>query len=103
MILSGNFQELVQEIHRVNKGWHCYETSNRFLDIRDKYLQSYYLKQKNILQKRLELEFRERIIIQNFDEENPSIYIKEEYQFGKNGIFYKNACHKIKEKVEENV
>jgi len=102
MVQSNNFQELVQEIHRVNKGWHCFETSNRFLDISNKYLQSYYLKQKNSLQNYLELEFPEMIVIQSYDEEFPSITIKEEYQFENNGIFYKDACHKIKEKVDKD-
>jgi hypothetical protein len=34
-----DFQNLVIEIHRVNKGWHCFEISNRFLDNENKYLQ----------------------------------------------------------------
>jgi len=44
------FESLIKEIHRVNKGWHCFEIANRFLNVDNKYFQSHYLKKKNILQ-----------------------------------------------------
>ena len=92
------FENLVKEIHRVNKGWHCFEISNRFLELDNNYLQSYYLKQKNILQKQLEEEYREMIIITETDKLGfLSIEIKDEYQFKSDDIFYKDACHKIEE------
>ena len=83
---------MVIEIHRVNKGWHCFETSNRFLDIENRYLQSYYLKQKNKLQQQLEVEYSDMIeIIPSNDNNFSSISIKEQYRFDG----YRDACHKI--------
>ncbi len=100
MIQLKNFQELVQEIHRVNKGWHCFETSNRFLDLNNKYLQSHYLKKKNILQGKLIEDYGDLIEIMPEDYTGyPSIKIKEKYQFNN----YYDACHIKKEKVVDNV
>jgi len=93
------FQNLVKEIHRVNKGWHCFETSNRFLDIKNKYIRSHYLKKKNNLQYELEEKYSDMIEILPVDDTgNPSISIKEQYRFDG----YDNACHKIYEKVVDN-
>jgi len=93
-----HFENLVKEIHRVNKGWHCFETSNRFLEMSNKYLQSHYLKQKNILQKQLEEEYGDMInIIDKDDTGFLSIEIKDEYRFNLDEIYYKDACHKIEE------
>jgi len=83
------FEELVQEIHRVNKGWHCFEASSRFLSSDNNYLKSHYLKRKNELQKRLQDEYPQRIKISLEDESNPSIEIKEEYQFSVGKFFLK--------------
>ena len=95
------FQVLIKEIHRNNQGWHCFETSNRFLDMNNKYLQSYYLKQKNNLQDQLIDDYSDRIEILPIDTTgNPSIAIKDEYQFEYENIFYKDACHTIKPKKE---
>ncbi len=91
-----SFQYLVKEIHRVNKGWHCFEISNRFLGSEDKYLQNYYLEQKNALQKQLEEEYSEMIDIIK-DEDGIDIEIKEEYRFELDDIPYKDACHKYRE------
>ncbi len=100
MIRLNTFQALVQEIHRVNKGWHCFETSNRFLNLNNKYLQSHYLKKKNILQDQLIEEYSEFIEIIPIDHTgNPSIKIKEKYQFN----HHYDACHIKKEKAENNV
>ncbi|MEA2019738.1 MAG: translation initiation factor IF-2 N-terminal domain-containing protein [Campylobacterota bacterium] len=86
------FRSLIVEIHRVNKGWHSFETSNRFLEQKDNYLQSYYRKKKNGLQKELESNFTDMIHILPEDETGfKSIVIKEEYRFDE----YKDACHKI--------
>ncbi|RLA84277.1 MAG: hypothetical protein DRG78_01830 [Epsilonproteobacteria bacterium] len=94
-----DFQNIVKEIHRVNKGWHCFKTSNSFLDIKNKYLQSHYLKRKNNLQYELEEKYNGMIEILPVDDTgNPSISIKEQYRFDG----YDNACHKIHEKVENN-
>lgn len=94
------FQNLIFEIHRVNKAWHCFEISNRFLNIDNKYLQKNYLKKKNELQKQLEEDYENMIEFLDKDETgNPSIGIKENYTFEYNGIFYKDACHKRKEEV----
>ena len=99
MVRLNEFQELVREIHRVNKGWHCFKTSNSFLGRSNIYLQSYYLKQKNYLQKQLEDDFSDMMeIIPPDDTGNPSIIIKEQYVFDG----YRDACHKIKEKVNIN-
>lgn len=90
--MNKNFQNLVKEIHMVNKGWHCFETSNRFLDIKNKYLQSQYLKRKNILQAKLEEKFSDMIEIMPIDNTGfQSISIKEQYKFDG----YNDACHKI--------
>ena len=100
MIQLNTFQALVQEIHRVNKGWHCFETSNRFLSLNNKYLQSHYLKEKNILQDKLIEEYNDFIEIMSEDDTGyPSIKIKDKYQFNN----YYDACHIKKEKVENNV
>ena len=97
------FQNLVKEIHRVNKGWHCFETSNRFLGIDNQYLQNHYLKQKNKLQKKLEEEYSEMITILEKDETGfKSIEIKEEYKFKLDDIYYNDACH-IENKTEETL
>lgn len=94
------FQNTIKEIHRVNKGWHCFETSNRFLDIEDKYLQSQYLKRKNILQAKLEESFSDMIEVMPTDNTGfQSISIKEQYKFDG----YNDACHKIQEKVAHNI
>jgi len=86
------FQTIIKEIHRLNKGWHCFETSNRFLDIKNKYLQSQYLKRKNNLQLKLEENFSDMIDIIPIDNTGfESISIKKEYRFDE----YNNACHKI--------
>lgn len=91
-LLSNDFQNLVMEIHRVNKGWHCFEISNRFLNIQKKYLQSEYLKRKNMLQKELEEKYSDMIEIIEADETGfQSILIKNEYKFDG----YNDACHKI--------
>ena len=87
------FEELVQEIHRVNKGWHCFEASSRFLSSDNNYLKSYYLKRKNELQEKLQDEYPQMIEISLEDESNPSIVIKKEYQFSIGAIFFKDACH----------
>jgi hypothetical protein len=87
-----SFQQLVKEIHRVNKGWHCFQISNNFLESKDKYLENYYKKQKNALQKQLQEEYNEMINIIK-DEDGIGIEIKEEYRFKLEGIFYKDACH----------
>ena len=93
------FQKLVQEIHRVNKGWHCFEMSNRFLESNNKSLQNYYLKQKNTLQKQLQEEYSEMINILEKDNTGfESIEIKEEYQFEIEGILCIDACHKENKK-----
>jgi len=84
------FQSIIKEIHRVNQGWHCFEAANRFMGTGTNYFQSIYLKQKNMLQKRLLDEYEELIIIQPPDETGfSSIKIKEPYQFET----YKDACH----------
>ena len=89
------FQSLVKEIHRVNQGWHCFKLSNWFLGTNDKYLEEYYLKDKNTLQEELINKHSEKIELNTLEYEiNPSILIKEAYQF--NG--YKDACHTRKEK-----
>jgi len=86
------FRQLVIEIHRVNKAWHCFETSNRFLDIKDKYLETYYRAQKNKLQEELEDKFSDMIEILSEDDTGfQSINIKDEYRFDG----YSDACHKI--------
>lgn len=91
-LLSNDFQNLVMEIHRVNKGWHCFEISNRFLNIENKYLKSEYLKRKNMLQKELEEKYSYMIEIIEADETGfQSILIKNEYKFDG----YNDACHKI--------
>ena len=95
------FKNLVQEIHRINKAWHCFEIANRLLDAHNTYFESYYLSQKNILQKKLEESYSNAIeIIFLENETNPSIVIKKDYQFEINGIFYKDACHKINEEAK---
>jgi len=100
MIRLNTFQELVQEIHRVNKGWHCFETSNRFLNLNNKYLQAHYLKKKNILQEQLVEDYSDHIEKIPADYTGyPSIKIKEEYQFNN----YYDACHIKKEKEISNV
>jgi hypothetical protein len=87
-----DFQNLVIEIHRVNKGWHCFEISNRFLDNENKYLQSAYLRKKNMLQKELEEKYFNMIEIIEADETGfLSLLIKNEYKFDG----YNDACHKI--------
>lgn len=87
-----DFKNLVTEIHRVNKAWHCFEISNRFLNIKNKYLQSVYLKRKNMLQKILEEKYSDMIEIIEADETGfQSILIKNEYKFDG----YNDACHKI--------
>jgi hypothetical protein len=93
------FKSLVKEIHRVNKGWHCFEISNRFLESEDKYLQNYYLQQKNALQKQLQEEYKEMIRILDEDETGfKSIGIRKDYRFKSlEGIFYNDACHIEKE------
>lgn len=96
-----NFEWLVQEIHRVNKGWHTFEVANRFMGLTDqkfRTLESFYLREKNRLQEALELKNSEKIDI-NFDFEigNPVISIKDNYIFLIDGIRYDNACHKKKE------
>ena len=86
------FQNIVKEIHRVNKGWHCYEISNRFLNIKNKYLQSEYLKRKNILQLELEEKYSDMIEIKPIDSTGfQSITIKNQFRFDE----YNDACHKI--------
>jgi len=93
------FQNIVKEIHRINKGWHCFETSNRFLNIENKYLQSQYLKRKNTLQFELKEKYSDMIEVLPADDTGyPSISIKEQYRFDG----YNNACHKIHEKVANN-
>jgi hypothetical protein len=95
-----DFQQLVKEIHRVNKGWHCFETSNRFLNVSNTVLQSHYLQKKNILQEHLMSEYRDLIEIRPEDLTGyPSIKIKEKYQFDN----YFDACHLKKVKEENNV
>jgi hypothetical protein len=85
------FQNIVKEIHRVNKGWHCFETSNRFLNIDNKYIQSHYLKKKNILQTKLEEKYSDMIEIAPIDSTGfQSIVIKNQYKFDG----YNDACHK---------
>jgi len=90
MVELKKFQKLIQEIHRVNKGWHCLELANRLMGVKNNFLQSNYLKQKNILQQKLLDEFEEFIIVQPPDETGfSSIIIKESYQFDT----YHDACH----------
>ena len=96
-----SFQQLVKEIHRVNKGWHCFEISNRFLGSEDKYLQNYYLKQKNALQKQLKEEYWE-MINSIKDKDGIGIEIKEEYRFKLDGILYNDACHTENKEVINN-
>jgi hypothetical protein len=85
------FQNIVKEIHRVNKGWHCFETLNRFLNIDNKYIQSHYLKKKNILQTKLEEKYSDMIEIAPIDSTGfQSIVIKNQYKFDE----YNDACHK---------
>ena len=95
------FQNLIIEIHRVNKAWHSYEISNRFLNVNNKYLQITYLKKKNELQKKLEEDYNDMIDYLDVDETgNPSIIVKEDYQFEYKGILYKDACHKKNEEAK---
>ncbi len=94
------FQNLIVEIHRVNNAWHTFEISSRFLNSNNKYFQTSYLNKKNELQKKIEEDYKDMIEVLNIDETgNPSISIKEKYQFEYNGIFYKDACHKKREEV----
>ncbi len=94
------FQLIVKEIHRANRGWHCFEASNRFLNLNNMYLQSHYLKKKNILQDQLVQEYSVFIEIMPIDfTGHPSIKIKEKYQFNN----YNDACHIQKEKEIDNV
>ena len=87
-----DFKKLVTEIHRVNRGWHSFEISNRFLGIDDKYFEDHYRKKKNQLQKTLIEKFSDMIDILPEDETGfQSISIKEQYMFDK----YKDACHKL--------
>ena len=59
------------------------------------------MKQKNNLQDKLINEYFEMIEILPIDMTgNPSIAIKNEYQFEFENTFYKDACHTIKEKEE---
>lgn len=98
--MKEEFEALVIEIHRINQAWHSYEISNRFLNVKNKFLEITYLKRKNLLQEKLMLEFKEKIEITNDeDTDNPGILIKDQYRFEYNGVFYKDACHKSKEHI----
>jgi len=91
------FESLIKEIHRVNKGWHCFEIANRFLNVDNKYFQSHYLKKKNILQEELLSQYSEKIeVITLENEDNPSILIKKEYTFDD----YTDACHTKKGNIK---
>lgn len=93
-MIDEEFKYLVKKIHTVNKGWHCFESINRLFDISvNRYLQNYFLNQKNLLQTKLENNYAEKIQILPPDKTGfPSIEIKKEFQFES----YKDACHKLK-------
>jgi hypothetical protein len=68
--------------------------SNKLLGIKNTFLQSHYLKQKNSLQDKLINEFSQMIeILPKDDTGFASLALKEEYQFQN----YKDACHIIGE------
>ena len=92
------FENLVKKIHQVNQGWHCFELSNKFLNIENRYLESYYRKQKNLLQNEL-LEKFPQMIEKKIEDNRYSLLIKDEYQFDT----YKDACHTetIKDKSDD--
>ncbi len=100
---NNEFQKIVVNIHRVNKAWHCFETSNRYLGIDNKYLQTYYLRKKNYLQSKLQQEYGDMIAVSMLDnDDNPSLDIKEKYHFSSNDILYTNACHAIIKRVTQD-
>jgi hypothetical protein len=96
-----NFEWLVQEIHRVNKGWHTFEIANRFMGLTNqdyRVLESFYLREKNRLQEELQLKHSEKIdVVFDFQVGNPVISIKDDYIFKIDSIKFDNACHTKKE------
>ena len=98
------FKKLIQEIHRVNDGWHSLETANRWLESSNKELQYYYLRQKNTLQQKLRRDFSEYIEIVPNQNNFYSIKIKNAFQFSVNNPLpklYRDACHTTIIQVEK--